>query len=288
MLQYSIADISQITGIKTFTLRAWEKRYGIIAPQRTGTNIRKYGEADLHRLLAVSALVKKGYKISEVCDFSGEQIREKLGTVFATQNTHGKIGQLMKMSQTFDEKNFDKTLKHEIIESGIGSAIQNIIVPFMQEAENQWIADADFLCIKQFAYDLIRRRLIVASDLEEKENAEKILIFSPLKDPGELTLLITDFIIKKCGKSTVYCGENIPVKQVKKAYEVSSCKKIMLIGKLTDSAEDLQKTIENFDKEFPNAQKTVLHKNSEDLTDKFPQIDFVCGVEDLKQYLNEP
>jgi len=62
----------------------------------------------------------------------------------------------------------------------------------------------------------------------------------------------------------------------------------MLIGKLTDSAEDLQKTIENFDKEFPNAQKTVLHKNSEDLTDKFPQIDFVCGVEDLKQYLNEP
>ena len=194
----------------------------------------------------------------------------------------------MKMSQTFDEENFDKTLKHEIIESGIGSAIQKVIVPFMQEAENQWIADGDFLCAKQFAYDLIRRRLIVASDLEEKENAEKILIFSPLKDPGELTLLITDYIIKKCGKSTVYCGDSISVKQVKKAFETSKCKRILLVGKLTDSTEDLGKNIEAFNKEFPGDGKIVLHKNSEDLTDSFPQIDFVCGVEDLKQYLNEP
>lgn len=288
MLEYSIADISQITGIKAFTLRAWEKRYGIIEPSRTGTNIRKYSGDDLHKLLAVSALVKNGFKISEVCDFSQDEIRQKLGTVFAPENVRAKTGQLMKQALNFDGKSFDKTLKHEIIESGIEAAVQNVILPFMQEAENKWIADADFLPQKQFAYDLIRRRLIVAADSEENENGDKILIFSPFEDFSELSLLIADYIVKKYGGCPVYCGENVSVAQAKKAFEESSCKKVMMIGSLINDVKDISQFAKTLDKEFVDAEKIILHKNSEDVVDSFPDINFLRDVDDLKQYLNEP
>ena len=276
MLEYSIADISQITGIKAFTLRAWEKRYGIIEPSRTGTNIRKYSGDDLHKLLAVSALVKNGFKISEVCDFSQDEIRQKLGTVFAPENVRAKTGQLMKQALNFDGKSFDKTLKHEIIESGIEAAVQNVILPFMQEAENKWIADADFLPQKQFAYDL------------ENENGDKILIFSPFEDFSELSLLIADYIVKKYGGCPVYCGEKITVAQAKKAFEDSSCKKVMMIGSLINDVKDISQFAKTLDKEFVDAEKIILHKNSEDVVDSFPDINFLRDVDDLKQYLNEP
>ncbi|MBL0008674.1 MAG: MerR family transcriptional regulator [Saprospiraceae bacterium] len=44
---YSISDLAELTGVKTHTLRVWEKRYGLLTPQRTDTNIRYYLDSDL-------------------------------------------------------------------------------------------------------------------------------------------------------------------------------------------------------------------------------------------------
>lgn len=288
MLEYSIADISQITGIKPYTLRIWEKRYGIITPNRSDAKFRKYDEDDLQKILSISSLVKRGYKISEVQNLSQEQISEKLGTVFAPEFSQGKINQLMKQAQTFDQQTFDKTLKHQIIESGLESAIQKVIIPFMQDAEKNWITDPKFLCSKQFAYDLIRRRLIVAGDLETRENGKRIMIFSPLRDDGELELLITDYIIKKYGQIPIYCGENVSVVQAKKTFETAQCAKVLMVGRIYDTDEDFSNFVEQFNKKFDKADKAIFHKKSVDFVDQFQDINFICDIDDLKQYLNEP
>ena len=154
MVEYSIADISQITGIKAFTLRAWEKRYGIIEPLRTQTNIRKYSRGDLHKLLAISALVKNGFKISQVQGFSKEELRQKLGTVFVPGKVYVKTKELMKLSQIFDGVSFEKTLRHEIIELGVEDAVKKVILPFVQEAETHWIADESFLPQKSYNFGI--------------------------------------------------------------------------------------------------------------------------------------
>ena len=42
MATYSIKDIEKMSGIKAHTIRMWERRYGLVIPQRTDTNIRYY------------------------------------------------------------------------------------------------------------------------------------------------------------------------------------------------------------------------------------------------------
>ena len=66
MSTYSIKDLEQLSGIKAHTLRIWEQRYAIIAPQRTDTNIRTYDDQDLKLVLNISLLKDNGYKISEI------------------------------------------------------------------------------------------------------------------------------------------------------------------------------------------------------------------------------
>jgi DNA-binding transcriptional MerR regulator len=46
MGNYSIKELEQLSGIKAHTIRIWEKRYEIIRPQRTTTNIRFYSDQD--------------------------------------------------------------------------------------------------------------------------------------------------------------------------------------------------------------------------------------------------
>ena len=80
MDKFSISDLEAYTDIKAATLRIWEKRYKLIEPKRTETNIRYYTAEDLQLLLAVSALQKRGIKISKIVDLGKKGIFEMLRT----------------------------------------------------------------------------------------------------------------------------------------------------------------------------------------------------------------
>ena len=66
MAEYKIKDIEILTGIKAHTIRIWEKRYGILNPERTDTQIRTYTDHELSYLLNISLLNKNGHKISRI------------------------------------------------------------------------------------------------------------------------------------------------------------------------------------------------------------------------------
>ena len=62
---FSIKDLEDFSGIKAHTIRIWEKRYGILEPERTDSNIRTYSESELKKILNIAYLKKNGYKISK-------------------------------------------------------------------------------------------------------------------------------------------------------------------------------------------------------------------------------
>ena len=61
--QLSIKDLENLSGVKAHTIRIWEKRYNLLKPQRTETNIRTYDLESLKKLLNVSFLYNDGLKI---------------------------------------------------------------------------------------------------------------------------------------------------------------------------------------------------------------------------------
>ena len=63
---FSIKDLENLSGIKAHTIRIWEKRYDILQPMRTDTNIRLYDLASLQKLLNITLLHDYGYKISKI------------------------------------------------------------------------------------------------------------------------------------------------------------------------------------------------------------------------------
>ena len=71
---YSISDLAELSGVKTHTLRVWEKRYALLKPQRTETNIRYYLDSDLKMLLLVLHLNNNGLRISRIAELSLEEM----------------------------------------------------------------------------------------------------------------------------------------------------------------------------------------------------------------------
>jgi DNA-binding transcriptional MerR regulator len=78
---YQINDLEKLTGIKAHTIRIWEKRYGLLRPKRTNTNIRYYNAEDLRRLLNITLLNRNGFKISRIAELNDHEINEKVLTI---------------------------------------------------------------------------------------------------------------------------------------------------------------------------------------------------------------
>ncbi|MEL6989379.1 MAG: MerR family transcriptional regulator, partial [Bacteroidota bacterium] len=81
MAIYSIKDLEKLSGIKAHTIRIWEKRYGVLTPHRTDTNIRYYQDDHLQLLLNIALLNRHGYKISRISDMTKSEISETVAQI---------------------------------------------------------------------------------------------------------------------------------------------------------------------------------------------------------------
>ena len=86
--KYFIKDVENITGIKAFTIRVWEQRYGMLVPKRTDTNIRYYEEEDLKYMMNVALLNVNGYKISKIAEMSRDEVQRRTLNISENASTH--------------------------------------------------------------------------------------------------------------------------------------------------------------------------------------------------------
>jgi|UPI00037357A0 DNA-binding transcriptional MerR regulator len=64
--KFSIGHLAQLTGVLPVTLRAWERRYGLIKPQRTAKGHRLYSDADVQQVLRILRLIEHGIPVGQV------------------------------------------------------------------------------------------------------------------------------------------------------------------------------------------------------------------------------
>jgi DNA-binding transcriptional MerR regulator len=83
---FSIKDLENLSGIKAHTIRIWEKRYNILEPMRTDTNIRLYDLSNLQKLLNIVLLHDYGYKISRIAKYNADEIPEIVNNIISKKN----------------------------------------------------------------------------------------------------------------------------------------------------------------------------------------------------------
>jgi DNA-binding transcriptional MerR regulator len=103
---FSIKDMENISGIKAHTIRIWEKRYNLLSPKRTDTNIRHYDLENLKKLLNISFLNNNGLKISKIAALKASELAPKTRELAFMGKSESQAINAFKLSML----NFDQTL----------------------------------------------------------------------------------------------------------------------------------------------------------------------------------
>lgn len=209
---YSIKDLEVLSGIKAHTIRIWEKRYNLLNPRRTKTNIRSYNDDDLRRMLNVSLLVRYGHKISKVAKWSDDAVNKAVVEITAGKTSvSDQMDLLILHMVNFDAKKFERLVDEVIAEKGIEEATTSLFFDFFVKVGLYWQTGSVFPAQEHYVSHVFRQKLIAATEkLHVNDDGALGLFFLPGHEQHELSLLFYNYVAIKNGCRTLYLGQSVP------------------------------------------------------------------------------
>lgn len=255
MGKYSIKDLEKISGIKAHTIRMWERRYGLIEPQRTETNIRFYSDCDLKRLLNVSILNHNGIKISHIAGLTDAEIKNRvLDLSIDGRSSSVQIESLMVAMLELDETKFLNGLSSSIIKLGFEVSVETVLFPFLERIGVLWQAGTINPAQEHFISNLIRQKLFVAIDNEMQspvQNGPRIIMFLSEHEQHEIGLLFYNLLARKEGMNVVYLGAGVPLEDLSLVHRLRPADVFMTSFITAMDKQEMEDLLREYHKRFP-------------------------------------
>lgn len=213
---FSIKDLENLSGIKAHTIRIWEKRYNLLEPERTDTNIRYYSLANLQKLLNISFLNGNGYKISKIATMPNDKIPVIVREIAANENAKSHAINTFKLAMlNFDQSLFYNTYESLIKEKSFQEIFYEVFIPLMTEIGMLWQTDTITPAHEHFITTLIRQKILVNTELLQSKikthQKRTFVLFLPDNEIHELGLMFINYEIINKGYHSIFLGSSVPI-----------------------------------------------------------------------------
>lgn len=233
MIMYTMSQVETLTGIKSHTLRVWERRYNLLNPKRTDTNIRYYSEQQLKKLLNINILLNNGFRISKVNELDENRFNQLVSELSAnySEKYEDSINRLILCMLDLDEDSFNEVFRQNVMANGLLSTITNIIYPFLNQVGILWTTNKATPSQEHFISNLIRQKIITEIDNIKliHKDAPKIVLFLSENENHEIGLLLGYFIAKNLGWKVYYLGQNVPLDNIDEILDLSKAKVVFSV-----------------------------------------------------------
>ena len=214
--EFSIKDLENLSGIKAHTIRIWEKRYNLLQPNRTDTNIRNYDLENLQKLLNVTFLNRNGYKISKKSKLSSDNIATQVNQLALKANSENHAINSFKLAMlNFDQGIFYDTYNKLRKEKSFKEIVYEVFIPFLAELGTLWQTDTISIAHEHFVSTLIKQKILL--NIEKVQNKEQtkasktFVLYLPMNEIHDIGLLFTTYELVSKGYHCIYLGSSVPI-----------------------------------------------------------------------------
>jgi len=291
---FSIKDLENLSGIKAHTIRIWEKRYAVLEPMRTETNIRYYDLVALQKLLNITLLHNHGYKISKISKLSQDKINVMVREIVNEKSVkHHAINAFKMAMMNFDQTLFFNTYSNLLSEKSFREVFHEVFIPLMNEIGLLWQSDTITPAHEHFISYLIKQKLLINTEkiqiLEPTRSDKIFVLFLPLNEIHELGLMYLNYEVILNGYKSIYLGESVPIdslKDMKKYFDNIVYVSYMTVEPNQDSVDNYLKEIHKEILEDENAELWVLGRITEHIkTDSLSKIRIFNSINELSKEL---
>ncbi|MFK7812547.1 MAG: MerR family transcriptional regulator [Maribacter sp.] len=213
---FSIRDLENLSGIKAHTIRIWEKRYGLLTPERTTTNIRTYNLSNLQKLLNVTLLYNNGYKISKIAKIPEDNIPLMVREIVSKSSVKNHAINAFKLAMVnFDQAMFANTYNSLLADKSFREIFKEVFIPLLNEMGLLWQTDTISPAHEHFITSLIKQKILINTErLQDRQPTKKDKVFVPFlpeNEIHEIGLLYLNYEITLRGYKSIYLGQTVPL-----------------------------------------------------------------------------
>jgi len=231
MNNYPIRTISELTGVPTTTLRAWERRYGLLKPERTAKGHRLYGAQDIELVKQVVKLLKNSHTISEAIRIIRNPELSAVGTSPVDGHWSGYQQRMLKSIESFNEQNLDKTYNDALSIYPIDMVTEHVIIPVLTRLGEQWQDREAGIAEEHFFSAFLRNKLGARLHHEaQRARGSKILVTCLPGEYHELGVLLFCIAAIGHGYQILYLGTDMPIAQLPYVVQRTDVAAVLISG----------------------------------------------------------
>jgi DNA-binding transcriptional MerR regulator len=240
---FSIKDLENFSGIKAHTIRIWEKRYRILEPDRTESNIRTYSESELKKILNVAYLNRNGLKISKIARLNEDELTQQVMTVSSRNDDKDKDfqpGKILMSAIRFNEVLFKEALLPLIQQNGIEEAYSKYLFPLLEKARILWQTGSLSRAQEQFVRNTIKQIIILEDSLLKPVTGKSKPSVAMINTSDNLTdnnFLFYKYALKKRGFDVIFTGGILPASEVIEIHKIKPFEYLVVNSSSFDFAE---------------------------------------------------
>ena len=151
-----IGELARRVGVSPESLRAWERRYGLLEPSRTAGGFRLYTDADVERIHVMRAHLERGLSAAEAARLvigAGDAVPSEPAPADA-------VASLRESLDGFDDAGAQAALDRLLAALSIEAVLSEVIVPILRDLGTRWETGEVTIAQEHFASALIRGRLL--------------------------------------------------------------------------------------------------------------------------------
>ncbi|HSO98277.1 MAG TPA: MerR family transcriptional regulator [Solirubrobacteraceae bacterium] len=210
-----IGELSRRVGESPELLRAWEKRYGIVSPERTAGGLRLYSEADARRILAMRRHIDAGLSAAEAARLA-RTVAERAESTGELDDTARALAHHLDL---LDEPAAQAELDRLFLEHGLRAALGEAILPLLRRLGRRWAAGEVSVGQEHFASNVIGGRLRSMSRGWGDGVGPQAILACPPGELHDLGLVAFGLALRERGWRITLLGADTPIAELATAAE---------------------------------------------------------------------
>lgn len=242
---YTIGTVSKLTGVGAITLRAWERRHGLIRPVRKESGHRLYTRNHIDQINRITALTQGGLRISQInpemleSDTDSESGAETDSDVWKDY-----LNSMIAAAISLDEDRLEEIYNTALSLYPINLVTRKLLTPLLIELGIRWASQQSGVAEEHFFAFYLRNKLGARYHHRPRGNNGLRLLLAGL--PGEhheIGLLLFALAAHETGYSVIPLGANMPMDELGKIAEKKGCSAILLSGAIEPSERTLARDL---------------------------------------------
>jgi DNA-binding transcriptional MerR regulator/methylmalonyl-CoA mutase cobalamin-binding subunit len=236
---YTIGTVSKLTGVGAITLRAWERRYGLIQPVRKESGHRLYSREHIDQINRITSLTQKGMRISQIRPEmleSDSAAESEDGTDSDSWNEY--LNSMVAAIISFDEERLEEIYNKALSLYPIGLVTRKLLTPLLIELGLRWESQQGSIAEEHFFAFYLRNKLGARFHHRTRGSSGPLILLAGL--PGEyheIGLLIFALAAHEAGYSLLTLGANMPLNELLAVARKRHCRAIVLSGAIEPSRQ---------------------------------------------------